>query len=101
MRIEYKSRKLEKQCTDAPTAVRDFGQRNAGRIKQRMQELKHAPSIQTLLISRIGRCHPLKGDREGQYAMDLSGGLRLIFRDSGYEGVEVQAVEIIEIGDYH
>ena len=47
---------------------------------------------------RIGRCHPLKGNRKNQYAVDLVHPYRLVF-----EKVEdqIQIVSITEIIDYH
>ena len=47
---------------------------------------------------RIGRCHQLSMNREGQYAVDLVHPYRLIFEkvDAG-----IQVVMIIEITDYH
>jgi hypothetical protein len=47
---------------------------------------------------RLGRCHPLYGDRLGQYAMDLIHPYRLIFTQYGNT---VDIVEIQEIVDYH
>ena len=44
------------------------------------------------------RCHPLYGDRLGQYAMDLIQPYRLIFTQYGNT---VDIVEIQEIVDYH
>ena len=43
----------------------------AEKIAQRMTELESADSVDMLLQFQIGRCHPLKGDRRGQFAMDL------------------------------
>ena len=55
-------------------------------------------SIDWLVKKRIGRCHPLYGDRLGQYAMDLIQPYRLIFTQ--YDNT-VDIVEIQEIVDYH
>lgn len=76
--------------------VRIASMRNASDL----QELHHLP----------GRAHQLKGDRAGQFAMELPDGLRLVFcptepaphRDDG--GVDLAAVTritLIEITDYH
>lgn len=40
----------------------------------------------------------LKGDRKGQYAMELTQPYRLIFTKRGNE---IQIVNVIEIVDYH
>lgn len=47
---------------------------------------------------RIGRCHPLKGNRKNQYAVDLVHPYRLIFEK---KESEIQIVNITEITDYH
>lgn len=46
----------------------------------------------------IGRCHPLKGNRKGQYAMDLVHPYRLVFEKIGNE---IQIANVMEIVDYH
>ena len=47
---------------------------------------------------KIGRCHPLEGDRNGQYAMDLIHPQRLILKKKGNE---IQVAKVMEIIDYH
>lgn len=47
---------------------------------------------------KIGRCHPLKGDRKNQYAVDLVHPYRLVFEKKGNE---IQIAFISEIVDYH
>ena len=47
---------------------------------------------------KIGRCHPLKGSRKNQYAVDLIHPKRLVFIKIGSE---IQIANIIEIVDYH
>jgi proteic killer suppression protein len=58
-----------------------------------------------------GRPHPLKGDRSGQFAVDLDGGRRLVFEaasdapptqdDGSIDWRQVTAVTVVFIGDYH
>lgn len=99
MQIHYRTKKLERQCTVAQKARKDFGLDIAEKLQQRIQELSAAESIEQLIANHIGRCHALHGDREGQYAMDLRHPHRLIF----IRYIEnIRAVEIIEIGNaYH
>lgn len=68
------------------------------KIYERIEDLQMVSSIEALLMGRIGRCHPLKGNREGEYAMDLIGGYRLIFQQ--YEGY-IEIVMVNSIEDYH
>lgn len=68
------------------------------KLYERLQQITQATSIETLIILLLGRCHPLYGDRLGQYAMDLIHPYRLIFTQYGNT---VDIVEIQEIVDYH
>lgn len=98
MQINYRSRQIEKICTNASAATEKYGKRTAGLIHQRVDEISVAVSIEMLVQFRIGRCHQLVGDRKGQYAMDLEHPLRLIFEVNG-DGIQI--AEIQEIVDYH
>lgn len=65
-----------------------------------MGELKSIATVEEMIQYRIGRCHPLKGDRNGQYALDLAHPFRLIIKKDGITN-SIQIVKIIEIEDYH
>lgn len=83
MKIKYKSRKLEKICTDAKTAEKNYGTRMAIKIHQRIDEISAALSVSMLVQYHIGRCHALTQNRQGQYAMDLVHPYRLVFEKHG------------------
>ena len=98
MQIAYKTKKLEKICTDYSFAVRTHGEKRAVLIYRRLYEIEAADSVEMMIKGQIGRCHPLKGKRNGQYAVDLDHPYRLIFDK---QGDNIQIVRIIEIADYH
>ncbi len=98
LRITYKTRKLKEECTNFSTAKKNHGDSMAVLIHQRIAELNAADSVQMLVKFRIGKCHPLVGDRKGQYAMDLVQPYRLVFKLSEEES---QVVQVIKIEDYH
>ena len=98
LRITYKNNKLEKICTDHEVAEREFDKRMADKIRERINQLSAADSVEWLIQKRIGRCHPLVQNRKGQYAMDLVHPYRLVFKK---ENEEIQIVKVIEIVDYH
>lgn len=98
LEITYKTHKLEKVCTDASIARKEYGLEMAEKIAQRINELRAADSVDMLVQFQLGRCHPLKGDRLGQFAMDLVHPYRLVFIKSG---VEIQLATIMAIEDYH
>lgn len=99
MRTEYKNNNLRKVCTDYTKASKSYGERMAELIHLRIDQLMAADSVDQMVKFSIGRCHPLHGDREGQYALDLVHPHRLIFIRVNDEIKIVRIVEIVD--DYH
>ena len=50
----------------------------AEKIHMRIDQISAALSVEMMIQYRIGRCHPLKGNRKNQYAVDLVHPYRLI-----------------------
>jgi proteic killer suppression protein len=100
LRIEYKSKKLEKICVNAEVTTKTYGIRMAEQIQRCIDILAAADSVEMLIKYRIGRCHILKGKRKEQYAMDLTHPYRLIFIKVEQE-IQIETIKIIEITDYH
>lgn len=98
MKVEYKSKKLEKVCTIASEAEKTYNRQMAYKIHQRISEIEAAETVEELIQFHIGKCHPLRQNRKNQYAMDLVQPMRLVFEKNGDE---VQIAKIIEIVDYH
>lgn len=98
MDITYKNRKIEKVCTNAKIAERTYGLEMAEKIHQRIDEITAADTVEMMVQFHIGRCHLLKQDRKGQYAVDLVHPYRLVFEKNGDE---IQIANILEIVDYH
>ena len=96
--IEYKTKKIEKVCTEPKTAERTYGAEMAAKIHQRIDEIKAADSVETMIKFRIGRCHPLSNNRKGQFAVDLVQPYRLVFEK---DGINIRLVIVLEIVDYH
>ena len=68
------------------------------KIHQRIDEIDASDTVEEMVQFHIGRCHPLKGNRKGQYAMDLVHPYRLVFEKIGNE---IQIANVMEIVDYH
>lgn len=98
MEITYKNKKIEKECTNYSLAERNYGKDIAQKLQQRLNEISAAPDVDFLIQWHIGRCHRLSGNRNGQYAMDLTQPYRLIFI---VKDTEIQIANIVEIVDYH
>lgn len=98
MRVYYRTNKLEKQCTDASQARKAYGRDIAEKLQMRIDQIIAAESIEELVQFRIGDCHPLTGERKGQFAMSLAQPHRLIIINIREDH---NAAEIISIEDYH
>lgn len=103
MKILFRTKKLEKNCTDARLTRKFYGE-SAELIHQRISEIKAADTVEELVKYRIGRCHSLYDEnnkrrtRINQYAMDLKHPYRLVFEKIGDE---IQIANIVSIEDYH
>lgn len=110
MDITFRTKKIAKTCNDGKEAIATLGPEQARRLRQRLDDLRAANSLQ-VMASLPGRTHELKGDRKGQLSMDLKHPYRLIFvpaanpvpskEDGGLDWAKVRAVEILEITDTH
>ena len=109
MEIEFAYGGLEKLVSRQRSLVRKFGTDGAKKVALRMRQLEAADTLMDMR-SLPGRCHELTGDRNGQLALDLHRGYRLVFRpagdwtekdDGGLDWSSVSAVEVIAVEDYH
>lgn len=85
-------------CTIASEAEKKYGSEMAEKIHQRIDEIDASDTIEEMVQYHIRRCHPLKENRKGQYAMDLVHPYRLIIEQIGDE---IKIANIMEIVDYH
>ncbi|PVZ68441.1 type II toxin-antitoxin system RelE/ParE family toxin [Pelagibaculum spongiae] len=83
MQIQFRTNKLEKCYLKHQQAIKAFGDQVAKKYIQRINTIKATTSIEDLMKLPGLRCHPLKGDRKGQYAVNLTGFYRLIFTMEG------------------
>lgn len=99
---------LRRLCEVAREARRRLGDSCARKLQTRLADLVAAPNAGDLTA---GRPHPLKGDRAGQLAVDLAGGVRLCFEPADptqgrgptgeLDWSRVTAIRIVYIGNYH
>ncbi|OWQ88579.1 killer suppression protein HigA [Roseateles aquatilis] len=108
MEILFKDKRLRETCEKAAVARKTLGDIGARKLQSRLADLCAASRVGDLTA---GNPHPLKGDRDGQFAVDLHGGWRLVFTsandpvprrdDASIEWCAVTIVCIEFIGDYH
>ena len=92
MEVAFRTRKLQRQYERSADAIRAYGEQigrryiariNLVKLVHDIEELRHLPALQ---------CHPLKGDRAGQWALSLTGLHRLIFTLEG-DRLEIAMIE--------
>ena len=98
MEIAFRTLKLQRQYERSADAMRAYGQQVGRRYIARINLIKHARDIE-----EVGRlpgldCHPLKGDRAGQWAVALTGFHRLIFT---LEGNRLEIAMIEEVSKHY
>ena len=98
MEVTYKNKKLEAICENYSKAVKAYGEDIASRIHLRIDQIKSSESVEFMMTYSIGRCHKLKHDRAGTYAVDLTHPYRLVFE---VKEDEIQIANILEVVDYH
>jgi toxin HigB-1 len=108
MEITFADTKLQNLCEQPKLAQKKLGANCSKKLTTRLADLA-AVSFVTELVA--GNPHPLKGDRAGEFAVNLEGGKRLVFqpnndpisltKDGSIDWSKVTAVCIVFIGDYH
>ena len=91
MEVTFRTRRLEREYREYKKAVKAYGNEIARKYIDRINIIKTVADIDELMGLPVLRCHPLKGDRAGQYAIKLTGFYRLIFTLKG------DALEIVHI----
>ena len=98
MIIKFRTKNLEKCFLQLSMAVREFGDQIGRKYIQRIKIIKATNNLDDLKKLPGLRCHPLKGDRIGQYAINLTGFYRLIFT---LEGEIMNIVMIEEVSKHY
>ena len=111
MEIRFKTNKLAKDCNDLARAKKKYGSRAGEDLIDVLNDLEASDTLAVARTLSHLKCHELKGDRVGQIACTITKGLRLIFvpdndpvptkDDGGLDWTLVDAIEVIDIDDYH
>ncbi|MCX5845602.1 MAG: type II toxin-antitoxin system RelE/ParE family toxin [Deltaproteobacteria bacterium] len=111
MDIYFRTKKLQKICSEEKEMQKQLGMKCAEKLKQRMMELKAADALSDISHLPPSRCHELSGKRARQFSVDIEQPYRLLFvptnnpiprlKDGGIDKQRVTEIEIIEITDTH
>lgn len=98
MQVQFRTKRLEECYLQHKIAVRAFGDEVARRYIQRINTIKATRSVDELRRLPGLRFHSLTGDRQGQYAINLTGFYRLIVT---LQGATFDVVQIEEVSKHY
>lgn len=93
MIISIKHKGLRKFAETGKTT--GIPQQFSQRLKLILTALSTATTLQDMMDLKALRCHPLKGDRQGEYSLEVNGNWRVVFR------LEEPNVLDVDLEDYH
>jgi proteic killer suppression protein len=93
MIISIKHKGLRKFAETGKTT--GIPQQFSPRLKLILTALSTATTLQDMMDLKALRCHPLKGDRQGEYSLEVNGNWRVVFR------LEEPNVLDVDLEDYH
>ena len=73
MQIQYNNKTVEKQCTNLRIAKKDFSDKVAQKLHKLVNFIESADNLASVIAFPTYHFHDLKGDREGEYALDIDG----------------------------
>jgi proteic killer suppression protein len=98
LHVTFANKGLEKCYQQAQVRVKRWGKSVARRYVNRVDILYASTSAQDLYALPQLRLHPLAGDREGEYAMNLGHKWRLIVT---FSDREMTVVRVEEVSDHY
>lgn len=109
MDLTYKTKKLHDLCEDPrlnKELNKKYGAEVAKRLPQRIKELKAFPSVNDIPTNPPQRRHKLTGNREGEFAINITNQYRLIFRQKENNIIiedlrDIKKIEIMEVSKHY
>lgn len=92
MKVRFRSNQLRRCYEDENLAYRAWGRAVGEQYLNKVTRILDAPALSDLFDLRSLRLHPLRGGRQGQYAMTLVGRWRLIISVAEDETIVIEEV---------
>jgi toxin HigB-1 len=94
MRVSFRNRKLRSRYEQSAEAIKAYGEPVARKYIMRVNIILMAQNFDALHHMPGLDCHPLKGDRAGEWAIKLTGKYRLIITLRGDDADIVRIEEV-------
>lgn len=109
MNVIYSS-KIKKKLSSPAEIKKAFGTM-AKKVQSRLDDIQAAPNLKVLVQIPAANCHPLMGQKQGGWALNISPNHRMIFeinhnpiprKETGViDTIAVTDIKILETTDYH
>jgi len=110
VKIRFGNNKLAKQLENASAIKKAFGTM-AKKVAMRLDDIEAAPNLFILKQIPQANCHELKGNRQGEWAVNISVNHRMIFKidhnpiplkgDHSIDEIVITDIVITGTEDYH
>jgi len=110
VKLSYKNNKLEQSLTEDKNIIKSYGAL-AKKIKLRIEQIKAADDLSIVAKIPVLRLHPYKGDRLGEWSIDIQENWRICFEidqdpiptldDGGVNLNKVTTIKILSVEDPH
>jgi len=110
MNLSYKNNKLEQSLTEDKNIIKSYGGLSK-KIKLRIEQLNAADDLSIVAKIPVLRLHPYKGDRLGEWSIDIQENWRICFEidqepiptldDGGVNLNKVTTIKILSLEDPH
>lgn len=109
MELTYKNDKLRNICEDSnynKELVKKYGVEVAKKLPQRIKELKSFETLADVPVTPPFRRHKLTGNRNNQFAVNITGQYRLIFSQKEHNILiedlrKIKRIEIMEVSKHY
>ena len=111
MDIDFRTKKLKRVCNSISLARRAYGVEKGEYLMRRLGQIKYSDNLAVLMTLPQARCHQLKGNRRGQFSVDLKHPFRLILepavdplpklKDGGLDLQRITNMRILAVEDTH
>ena len=109
MELTYKNEKLKELCVNPKynkELVKKYGADVAKKLPQRIKELEAFNSLNDIPTFPPFRRHKLSGNREGEFAINITNQYRLIFRQKENNIIiedlrKIKEIEIMEVSKHY
>jgi proteic killer suppression protein len=96
VQVEFSSSSLAKAFASKSEAIKQFGEARGKKFAMAVKWIRQAKSMADLYKIPSLKFHPLHGDRDGEFAIALTGNWRLVVTFPADEICRIREVE-----DYH